>query len=79
MTEITLETLNALKRAHAETILAAMDDLRATIASEDDLWFGGLPPILVQLDHFLTAHAARTRDTFGIVVAPPEPPSEPED
>lgn len=67
MTEtVSFESLNALKRTHAEAIIASISGLRDVIASEPELWFGGLPPVLTQLDHLLSSQAERIAQVFDI-------------
>ena len=63
-----LETVNALKTEHANYVLAKIAELKAAIASEPDLWFGGLPPSFEELNRIADHRAEAIRTTFGITV-----------
>ena len=66
MPDTSLAAVNNDKKAHAEAIIAKAEELRAVIQAQPDLWFGGLPPVLTQMDHFLNHHITVTRSTFGL-------------
>jgi hypothetical protein len=61
-----LDTIRDLKLAHANTILSKLDELKALIASEPDLWFGGLPPSFEELLRIADHRANAIRQTFEI-------------
>lgn len=66
MNEDALTTVNALKTAHAERVLAKLAELKAEIAGEADLWFGGLPPSFEELLRIADHRADAIRQTFGL-------------
>lgn len=72
MPDTSLAAVNNDKKAHAEAIIAKAEELRTVIQAQPDLWFGGLPPVLNQVDHLLTHNIAVIRSTFGLE-APAEP------
>ena len=63
---IDFETINAAKAVHAQDVIDAMAGIRTLLTSQPDLWFGGLPPVMVQLDHLLIAQTDRIREQFGL-------------
>lgn len=70
MADTPLDTVNNLKRGHAQEIVDALSAVTVLIESQPELWFGGLPPILAQMvqqaDHYVT----RLRADFDLAVAP---------
>lgn len=69
MADTPLETVNGLKRNHAQEIVDALQALNTLIEAQPALWFGGLPPILAQMvqqaDHYVT----RLRADFDLASA----------
>lgn len=60
------EAIKAAKLEQAERIIAAINEARKAIQSEPDLWFGGLPPVFVQVDVDLDYKIRQIRDALGI-------------
>lgn len=61
-----LSTVNAARRAHVQAIVTGIEDLKLLIASNPDLWYGGLPATLTNLSTNLDYNASVLRETFGI-------------
>ena len=70
MTDTPIDTVNGLKRTHAQEVIDALQGISNLIGSKPDLWFGGLPPILAQAIQQTEFHISRIRDDFGIEVVP---------
>ena len=75
MTEVvyTAQDLHAAKVAQAAAILADIEDLRASIADSAnatvggvEIWTGGVPPALSQIESMLRHHAGTLAQTFGL-------------
>lgn len=69
MTDTPLQTVNNLKRDHAQEIADALGALTALIEAQPDLWFGGLPPILSQMVQQAEHYVARLRVDFDLAPA----------
>lgn len=55
------------KKAHALAIVEAIEAVKADIeAADPDPWFGGLPPLYVQLNNALGFHANAIREKFAL-------------
>lgn len=66
MNEEALSTVNGLKTAHANRVVAAIIALRTEMASEPELWFGGNPPAFEELDRMLDMKVSTIRQVFGL-------------
>lgn len=54
------------KKAHAVEILTALDSLKDLIESEPLLWFGGLPPALIQIVNLVEHGSSQLRERFQL-------------
>ena len=54
------------KKAYAEAVLAKLGEVREMIADKPDLWFGGLPAVLVQVDQAMVYNANQIRTAFKL-------------
>lgn len=66
MNEEALDTVNALKTEHATRVLAKLNELKAAIADEPDLWFGGLPPAFEELNRMVDHRSDNIRTVFQL-------------
>jgi hypothetical protein len=69
MTDTPLDTVNNLKRGHAQEVVTALQTVTALIESQPDLWFGGLPPILAQMVQQAEHYVNRLRADFDLAPA----------
>lgn len=58
--------VHAAQVAHFAEVVVKAEELRSVINGRPDLWLGGLPPVLNQVDHLLTHNIAGIRSTFGL-------------
>jgi hypothetical protein len=54
------------KRAHALAVIAALDAVKDVIASQPDLWLGGLNPPLIGCAGMMDYQAGELRKAFGL-------------
>ena len=55
------------KKAHALALCVDIEAIKARIdASDPEPWFGGLPPLYMQLSNALGFHSTSMREKFGL-------------
>lgn len=59
-------TLKEQKQAHALNMCAQLIELKLLIESQPDLWFGGLPPSLLNLTVALDSHIYLITNKFEL-------------
>lgn len=69
MTDTPLETVNGLKRSHAQEIVIALQSLSTLVEGQPALWFGGLPPVLAQMVQQAEHYVTRLRADFDLAGA----------
>lgn len=64
--EFSMEAVIEAKRDHCRAIITQLEALSTLIDSEPQLWFGGLPPLLVQTKNYCSVQKDVLRNEFGI-------------
>lgn len=72
----TTSTAKQLKQQHGQQIIAKLDELAGLINAENELWFGGLPPVLSQIANNTEWQKQQVRDALELPT--PEPAAAPQ-
>lgn len=65
------------KKAHAASVIEAIEALKVSITNhEAGLWFGGYPPLFIQIQNFTDHMRRQIETTFELPITEQEPQQE---
>lgn len=58
--------MKELKDLHVQNIVYKMRELKDELFSQPDLWYGGLPPVLHQIDNYIDGQLLQLTTVFDV-------------
>lgn len=55
-----------LKDAYVQNLIYKLRDIKSELKEDSDMWYGGLPPLLHQMENFIDGHIMQLTSVFDV-------------